>query len=262
MDAADAKRAVIQRAEGWRLGQGPDGMAPARLGAREPPALLGHADPDHPLRGLRRGPRPARIAPITLPEDVSFDYPRQPASTGTRATCRSPEMRRLPARRETDTLDTRRFLLVFHPLYASQRLADRLPDKTTAEQWLPVGQYIGGVEHAILHLLLCALLHPALYISVSSIGRAVRRAVHPGHGDARQPLPMEIYDGLSGLGLFRLQICAAATARPIWIETGIDVIVGRIEKMSKSKKNTVDPRSSTGADATRWFSDSLARARS
>ena len=61
-------------------------------------------------------------------------------------------LRRAGAARNRHARYLRRFLLVFHPLRFSQP-ADRPFDKAVAEQWLPVGQYIGGVEHAILHLL-------------------------------------------------------------------------------------------------------------
>ena len=102
---------------GRRLGQGHDRLPPARLG-RQPPALLGHADPDHPLRRVRRGAGAASDQlPVVLPEDVSFDVPGNPLD-------RHPTWKHVAcpscggaARRETDTLDT--FVnssLVFHPL--------------------------------------------------------------------------------------------------------------------------------------------------
>ena len=138
---------------GRRLGQGHHPISPARLG-RVAPALLGNADPGHPLR---RSAAPVAVPrdqlPVVLPEDVSFDVPGNPLDRHpTWKQGRLPADAAAPARRETDTLDTFVDSSWYFIRFASQP-KDRPFDRAEAEQWLPVAQYIGGVEHAILHLL-------------------------------------------------------------------------------------------------------------
>ena len=97
-------------------------------------------------------PAPRDQLPVVLPEDVSFDIPGNPLDrhpTWKHVDCPSCGA---PARRETDTLDTFVDSSWYFIRFASQP-EDKPFDRAVAEQWLPVGQYIGGVEHAILHLL-------------------------------------------------------------------------------------------------------------
>ncbi len=185
MDIADAKRAVITPRRGRRLGQGHDRVAPARLG-RQPPALLGHADPDHPLRELRRRRRAARSAAgRCCPRTLAFDIPGNPLDR--HPTWKHVDCPKCMHRRGAKP--TRSTPSSIRPGISSASPASPTTSRSTrqvAEQWLPVGQYIGGVEHAILHLLYARFFTRALdAYRQARRRRAVRRPVHPGDGDAR-----------------------------------------------------------------------------
>ena len=187
--------------------------------------------------------------PVVLPEDVSFDIPGNPLD-------RHPTWAKVDcpccggaARRETDTLDTFVDSSWYFVRFASQP-ADRPFDSEVAEAWLPVDQYIGGVEHAILHLLYARFWTRAL----KRIGRIAIE---------------EPFKGLFTQGMVTHETYCADDGR--WLDpeeverrddhyieaaTGKPVKTGRVEKMSKSKKNTVDPEpivDQYGADAVRWF---------
>jgi len=188
--------------------------------------------------------------PVVLPEDVSFDIPGNPLDrhpTWGKVDC--PKCG-APARRETDTLDTFVDSSWYFIRFASQP-DDQPFDREEAEKWLPVGQYIGGVEHAILHLLYARFWTRALErmgkISVKEPFKGLFTQGMVTHEtflspDGRWLNPDEIAVGEGGALVERA--------------TGAAVSRGRVEKMSKSKKNTVDPEpilDRYGADAVRWF---------
>mgnify|MGYP002777001451 FL=1 len=188
-------------------------------------------------------PVPKDQLPVVLPEDVSFDVPGNPLDrhpTWNKVDC--PRCGK-PARRETDTLDTFVDSSWYFIRFASQP-EDRPFDKAEAEAWLPVGQYIGGVEHAILHLLYARFWTRAL----ERIGRLSVK--EPFQGLFTQGMVThETYRSTDGRWLSPEEAEAARAA-------GEPVEGGRVEKMSKSKKNVVDPDSIIdryGADAVRWF---------
>ena len=151
MDTEDAKRAVIRRAEedGWGTGSTVFrlrdwGVSRQRYWGTPIPII--HCD------ACGAVPVPRDQLPVVLPEDVSFDIPGNPLD-------RHPTWKNVPcpscggaARRETDTLDTFVDSSWYFIRFASQP-GDAPFDRAAAEKWLPVQQYIGGVEHAILHLL-------------------------------------------------------------------------------------------------------------
>ena len=194
-------------------------------------------------------PVPKDQLPVKLPEDVSFDIPGNPLErhpTWKHAAC--PKCGK-PARRETDTLDTFVDSSWYFIRFASQP-KDKPFDKEEAGKWLPVGQYIGGIEHAILHLLYARFWTRAL--------------AYCGKLDVKEP-----FAGLFTQGMVTHETYkdpAGHWVSPLDIEkkgegyvlaaTGEPVTVGRVEKMSKSKKNVVDPDDIVdqyGADAVRWF---------
>ncbi|KQN92027.1 leucine--tRNA ligase [Sphingomonas sp. Leaf67] len=244
MDVAAAKRAVIDRAETGGWGKGTTvwrlrdwGVSRQRYWGTPIPIV--HCDACGVV------PVPVEQLPVKLPDDVSFDIPGNPLD-------RHPTWKAVdcpgcgaPARRETDTLDTFVDSSWYFIRFASQP-DDKPFDRAAAESWLPVGQYIGGVEHAILHLLYARFWTRALN--------------HVGLIDLKEP-----FAGLFTQGMVTHETYKSADGRwlaPSEVTDGIEtatgdaITVGRIEKMSKSKKNTVDPEpilDRYGADAARWF---------
>ena len=188
--------------------------------------------------------------PVVLPEDVSFDIPGNPLDRHPTwgkvdcPTCGS------PARRETDTLDTFVDSSWYFIRFASQP-DDRPFDRAEVEKWLPVGQYIGGVEHAILHLLYARFWTRAL----ERMGKISVK--EPFKGLFTQGMVThETYESSDGRWLNPDEIEIREGGALIERATGAAIRRGRVEKMSKSKKNTVDPEpilDRYGADAVRWF---------
>jgi leucyl-tRNA synthetase len=181
--------------------------------------------------------------PVILPEDIDFETPGNPLE-------RHPAWKHVvcpscggKAVRETDTLDTFVDSSWYFIRFASQP-ADRPFDAKVAEHWLPVDQYIGGVEHAILHLLYARFWTRALQ-RIGMIDMA-----EPFKGLFTQGMVThQTYQGADGGWLLPEEAEAARAA-------GQAVKAGRVEKMSKSKRNTVDPEpivDQYGADAVRWF---------
>ena len=193
---------------------------------------------------------PREQLPVVLPEDVSFDIPGNPLDrhpTWSKVDCPNCGD---PARRETDTLDTFVDSSWYFIRFASQ--PDSQPfDRAEAEKWLPVGQYIGGVEHAILHLLYARFWTRAL----ERMGKLSVK--EPFEGLFTQGMVThETYESADGRWLNPDEIEIREGATIVERATGAPVRRGRVEKMSKSKKNTVDPEpilDRYGADAVRWF---------
>ncbi len=247
MDIDRAKAAVIARAEADSWGEGQTqyrlrdwGVSRQRYWGTPIPII--HCD----FCGVLPAPRSS--LPIALPEDVTFDVPGNPLDrhpTWKNVPC--PNCKE-PARRETDTLDTFADSSWYFIRFASQP-KDAPFDRAEAESWLPVGQYIGGVEHAILHLLYARFWTRALErmgkISVKEPFAALFTQGMVTHvtytdPDGKWLSPSEVHD-VNGT---------------IQTRDGRPVTKGRIEKMSKSKKNVVDPDpmfDRYGADAVRWF---------
>ena len=194
-------------------------------------------------------PVPEADLPVTLPEDIDFDAPGNPLSnhpTWKHVTCPTCGG---AATREQDTFDT-----FFESSWYFLRFADpHHPEgfsREAAAYWMPVDQYIGGVEHAVLHLLYSRFFMRALrdtgyletdepFAGLMTQGMVCHQTFQDGDGKWLFPTEVE-RDGDSWKQL----------------ETGGDVKAGRIEKMSKSKRNVVDPEliiSKYGADTARLF---------
>ncbi len=194
-------------------------------------------------------PVPEAQLPVVLPEDVSFDTPGNPLDhhpTWKHVDC--PACGK-PAQRETDTFDT-----FFESSWYFARFASLpSPDPLSADAlkaWMPVDCYIGGIEHAVLHLLYSRFFMRALeHCGLQPFKEPFKRLETQGM------ICHESYQSAEGQWLSPEEIIQRDGA---WVEeaTGKPVTVGRVEKMSKSKKNTVDPThimESYGADAARLF---------
>jgi leucyl-tRNA synthetase len=199
-------------------------------------------------------PVPASDLPVVLPDDINFDRPGNPLDRHpTWKNVKCPQCSGA-ARRETDTMDT----FVDSSWYFA-RFTDPWNETSpttvkAANEWLPVDQYIGGIEHAILHLLYSRFftraMHKTGHIGIDepfaglfTQGMVVHETYKSKNGDWVEPANITI----EGMGEARR---AKLTA------TGEPVEIGSIEKMSKSKKNTVDPDdiiAAYGADTARWF---------
>jgi leucyl-tRNA synthetase len=195
------------------------------------------------------GTVPATDLPVTLPADVTFDRPGNPLDhhpTWKHVNCPTCGA---AAQRETDTFDT----FIDSSWYFARFCAPTAETPTNlaaVNHWLPVDQYVGGIEHAILHLL---------------YARFFTRAMHKtGHVGLDEPfaglftqgmVTHESYKDSDGNWLYPEEVVKSANGA-VHVTTGAPVTVGRIEKMSKSKRNTVDPGviiDRFGADTARWF---------
>jgi leucyl-tRNA synthetase len=202
-------------------------------------------------------PVPEKDLPVLLPDDVSFDKPGNPLDLHTSwkhvkcPTCGA------KATRETDTCDTFVDSSWYFARFCSPHAKEPL-DRAQADHWLPVDQYIGGVEHAILHLLYARFFTRAMkdcgYLNVAepfaalfTQGMVLHETYYDGPEDKKNwinpaDVVVETADGV------RQAFKADKNKAPVKI--------GSIEKMSKSKKNTIDPDIFTGhfgADTARWF---------
>ena len=276
MAVEDAKREIIARIEQQGRGQGKTvwrlrdwGVSRQRYWGTPIPFI--HCDTCGVV------PASKDSLPITLPEDVDFQTPGNPL-------LRHPTWKHVDCpkcggkgTRETDTLDTFVDSSWYFLRFASQP-ADKPFDKDEIAKWLPVEQYIGGIEHAILHLLYARFWTRALahmgqidvkepFASLFTQGMVT----HETYRRQKQIEPMsraEFEDFFPGKEYdpSQKQIVLGEWLTPEEVEkrgdkaferaTGDEVEIGRVIKMSKSKKNVVDPDTiidTYGADAVRWF---------
>src|ERR1700716_3576664 len=200
------------------------------------------------------GPGPVGDLPVRLPDDVDFDRPGNPLD-------RHPTWKHVAcpqcggaARRETDTMDTFVDSSWYFARFTDPWIKTAPTDRQMVDAWLPVDQYIGGIEHAILHLLYSRFFTRAMkatghagidepFAGLFTQGMVVHETYRKADGSWAAPAEVKIEGGDDDR-----RATLAATGEPIEI--------GAIEKMSKSKRNTVDPDdiiASYGADTARWF---------
>ena len=261
MSVADAKEVVAQRLEKTMLFGTPQGQRQVNYRLRDwgvsrqrywgCPIPVIHC-PDHGVV-----PVPAADLPVRLPDDVSLDKPGNPLDshpTWKHVAC---PVCGKPSLRETDTMDTFVDSSWYFVRFTAPHAA--MPtERHAADEWLPVNQYIGGIEHAILHLLYSRFFARAMkatghigidepFAGLFTQGMVVHETYRSGGegGNGRWLSPVDVR--IEGDG---------ADRKAVEIATGEEVEIGGIEKMSKSKRNTIDPTDimqSYGADTARWF---------
>ncbi|MGA4551828.1 leucine--tRNA ligase [Methylorubrum aminovorans] len=254
----EAFRTVADRLESETLNGAPVGRRKVQFRLRDwgvsrqrywgCPIPIIHCDACGPV------PVPVEDLPVKLPDEVSFDQPGNPLE-------RDHAWRQVPcprcgeaARRETDTMDTFVDSSWYYARFTAPWLADAPTDRKTVDHWLPVDQYIGGVEHAILHLLYSRFFMRAMretgwagvsepFAGLFTQGMVVHETYKDPSGAWVPPAEIRFENEGGGRKAFH-------------VKTGVPIEVGLTEKMSKSKKNVVDPDdiiASYGADTARWF---------
>jgi leucyl-tRNA synthetase len=199
-------------------------------------------------------PVPDRDLPVVLPEDVTFDKPGNALDhhpTWKHVTCPQCGAK---AQRETDTMDTFVDSSWYFARFTDPWNEAAPTTPAVADRMMPVDQYIGGVEHAILHLLYSRFFTRAMratghigmdepFAGMFTQGMVVHESYQRADGSYVTPAEVKIETGGNG-------------RRAVLLATGEDIAIGAIEKMSKSKRNTVDPDdiiATYGADVARWF---------
>jgi leucyl-tRNA synthetase len=253
LTVADAKRRVIDRLEAEGQGTGVVNWRLRDWGVSRQ-RYWGCPIPFIHCAACGVVPVPKDRLPVRLPEDVDFSKPGNPLDT--HPTWKHVPCPRCgqPAQRETDTCDTFVDSSWYYARFCSPRAAVPVT-RDAVDAWLPVDQYIGGIEHAILHLLYSRFF-----------ARGMRDTGHlalaePFAGLFTQGMVThESYRDPDGRWLYPEEIAIAQApdgTRSATVKgSNAPVTIGRIEAMSKSKRNTVDPGAIIdryGADTARWF---------
>jgi leucyl-tRNA synthetase len=194
-------------------------------------------------------PVPVDQLPVRLPDDINFNVKGNPLDADTAWKATTCPSCKGAAVRDTDTLDTFADSSWYFLRFTNPH-ADGPVDKTDADYWMPVDQYIGGIEHAILHLLY------ARYFTRAMAKLGLVREPEPFAGLFTQGMVChETYKDASGAWVTPEEIEKRA-GQAFLIGTDTKVTVGPSEKMSKSKKNVIAPETiiaDYGADTIRWF---------
>jgi len=258
MTIAEAKEEVAKRLEAVTLGNAPVGKRKINFRLRDwgisRQRYWGCPIPVIHCEVCGTVPVPIKDLPVKLPDDVTFDVPGNPLD-------RHPNWKHVgcpqcgkPARRETDTMDTFVDSSWYFARFTNPWLEDQPTERNAVDSWLPVNQYIGGIEHAILHLLYSRFFTRAMkktghagvsepFDGLFTQGMVVHETYRDGSGQWVSPSEVEI-------------IAEGSDRTAKLLSTGAPVEIGSIEKMSKSKRNTIDPDDiigTFGADTARWF---------
>ena len=252
LDVPAAKAAAVSRVESLGLGEGATvyrlrdwGVARQRGWGCPVPVI--HCDTCGVV------PVPKDQLPVALPDDLEFGKPgnaldRHP--TWKHVNCPSCGA---AATRETDTLDTFVDSSWYFARFTDTEAAEPV-NRAAADYWMPVDQYVGGIEHAVLHLLYARFINRALadegmlsvkepFAGLFTQGMVTHETYRRQSGEWVEPGSVEIETH-------------GSTRRAVLVETGEPLVIGDVEKMSKSKKNTVAPSEIFevyGVDAARLF---------
>jgi leucyl-tRNA synthetase len=259
MSIADAKEEVAKRLEAVMIGGTPQAKRQINFRLRDwgisRQRYWGCPIPVIYCEDCGTLPVPEKDLPVELPKDVTFDQPGNPLD-------RHPTWKNVPcprcgkpAKRETDTMDTFVDSSWYFLRFTDPKDQAEPTDPKAVSRWMPVDQYIGGIEHAILHLLYARFFTRAMqmtdhaddlkepFTGLFTQGMVVHETYRDKDGKWVAPAEVRIDSTPEGRKAFRLDNAA-------------EIDIGSIEKMSKSKKNVVDPDEiieSFGADTARWF---------
>ncbi|MGV8904407.1 MAG: leucine--tRNA ligase [Pseudomonas sp.] len=205
-------------------------------------------------------PVPEDQLPVVLPEDVVPDGAGSPlARMPEFYECACPKCG-APAKRETDTMDTFVESSWYYARYASPHYEGGMVDPEAANHWLPVDQYIGGIEHAILHLLYARFFHKLMRDEgLVSSNEPFKNLLTQGMVIAETYYRLEANGSKTWFNPADVELVRDSKAKIIGatlISDGLPVEIGGTEKMAKSKNNGVDPQSMIdqyGADTCRLF---------
>ena len=251
MDIETAKKAAISKIEKAGKGQGTTVWRLRDWGVSRQ-RYWGCPIPVIHCKACGVVPVPEKDLPITLPEDIDLNAPGNPIAnhpTWKKTAC---PVCQKPAERETDTFDTFFESSWYQFRYCDPHNASQAFDPAKVAYWMPVDQYIGGIEHAILHLLYARFFTKALghcgyfkepirepFTALFTQGMVTHESYKDKDGKWLSPADITRNES----GVFK-------------VSDGSAVNVGRIEKMSKSKKNVIDPSpifENYGVDAARLF---------
>lgn len=205
-------------------------------------------------------PVPESQLPVVLPLDVVPDGRGNPLNNLTSFTDVNCPCCGKPAKRETDTFDTFVESSWYYARFASPNYTDGMINKVAADKWLPVDQYVGGVEHAVLHLLYARFFHKLMrdeglvqgdepFANLLTQGMVLAGTYLRENADGSKSyyFPEEVDIRYNDKGQ-PIEATLKADGQPVKI--------GKIEKMSKSKNNGVDPQATIdqyGADTVRLY---------
>ncbi len=250
LDVATAKKTAIEKLKSMGIGEGVTQFRLRDWGVSRQ-RYWGCPIPVIHCKTCGVVPVPEAQLPVVLPEDADFKKGGNPLDnhpTWKHVKCPSCNA---DAQRETDTCDTFVDSSWYYARFCSPHNADAPITKSATDYWLPVDQYVGGVEHAILHLL---------------YSRFFTRAMQEtGHVGLKEPFAglftqgmvcHESYKDEDGKWLYPEEMEKRPDGSAVHVKTGRPVTVGRVEVMSKSKRNVVDPGriiDAYGADTARLF---------
>ncbi|WIO74575.1 leucine--tRNA ligase [Porticoccaceae bacterium LTM1] len=214
-----------------------------------------------PMFNLPEGgeiPVPLEKLPVLLPEDVQMDGVHSPIKQDVE--WRKAELNGQPVEHETDTFDTFMESSWYYARYTCPNYEEAMLNPEAANYWLPVDQYVGGIEHAILHLLYARFFHKLMrdeglvssdepFKRLLCQGMVLAESFYKEHADGSKtwvnPLDVTLEKDDKG-----------ATIKAVETATGEELQVGGTIKMSKSKNNGIDPQTAVdqyGADTVRLF---------